>query len=128
MSRWNGVIRLFRRRVAGVKGREWRLGVMEPRLRGRVLRTVALAALLSVAPACSATAGNKWGSGQPSGSIVRRVFRPILEPQVTKQFFPSGYAGATYGPGPGMRVYPSMYRRATGQAHCAGCQNPSHSH
>ena len=92
------------------------------RLRGRMVRTVAVAALLSVAPACSATAGgNTWGSGQPSGSLVRRAFRPLFEPQRTKPFYLSGYAGATYGPGPGMRVFPSMYRQAAGHGACATC-------
>ncbi len=77
----------------------------------------ALAILLSVAPACNATAGHKWGQGArtPDGSTRRLSLRPLYEPSRAKSLYLSGYAGANYAPsGRGGLLYPSTYRQATG--------------
>ena len=79
---------------------------------------IALSALLSVAPACTATAGHKWGKSAPAaganGAQRRISLRPLYDPARTKKFYLGGYAGANYTPsGPGTLMYPSTYKQAT---------------
>ena len=89
---------------------------MTPRRRlSALLATVAV----TLAPACSASAGHKGGTLRPgaaSGS-GRVAYRPAFPDQPGKAFYLSGYAGANYGPagaGPGYSPYPRTYRQATG--------------
>ncbi len=105
---------------------------MDRHVRRRVGLIVALAALLCIAPACNATAGgHKWGSGQPSNSVVRQAFRPLFAPDRGHQFYLSGYAGAAY---PSRRraaapaVYPSTYHQATGLGPWAVLPHPLRHH
>jgi len=73
---------------------------------------------LIVAPACNATAGNRWGrwTGTPAAtSPQRRIsLRPLYDPSRAKKFYLSGYAGANYATnGSSGSVYPSTYKEAT---------------
>ena len=83
----------------------------------RLVTIPALALLLMIAPACSATAGHKAGqiNRDPGNSSRRISLRPLYEPGRAKALYLSGYAGANYAPsGPGGLLYPSTYRQATG--------------
>jgi hypothetical protein len=92
---------------------------------------VALAAILLVAPACNSASagGNTLVRRQPDSPIVRRAFRPILEPERVSRVYPSGYAGAAYAPlfGP-PPAYPSTYKQGTGLGHWAVFPHPLRHH
>lgn len=82
--------------------------------RGSVTGFLGLSLLLSVVPACSASAGCRMPGAQadgsaPSGNIVYRPIYPGTVPP-RKPFFLSGYAGATYPPvGQGGVLSPTGY-------------------
>jgi len=80
----------------------------------------ALSALLAVVPACSASAGHKWGLFGPRSTPDGRVaLRPAFPPPGrTKPLYLSGYAGATYAP---LRPYnPTSYTAGHGHGHPFG--------
>ena len=82
----------------------------------------ALALLLAVVPACTASAGHKFFGGRGvAGTTPGRVaYRPILAPS-NKQFYLSGYAGAVYPPLGAGRGF-----KATSYSHPASCPCGAH--
>ena len=86
------------------------------RLNPRLVRLGLLSLALSVAPACSSSAGGvRDGRGLGARLADRVAYRPVYpEPNPvprTRALFLSGYAGARYGPAQaGRPVYPTSYQ------------------
>ena len=85
------------------------------RLNSRSVRLGLLSLALSVAPACSSSAGGVRDGRSLGARLADRVsYRPVY-PEAnpvprTRALFLSGYAGARYGPAQaGRPVYPTSY-------------------
>lgn len=98
----------------------------------RTLFAPALAALLTIAPACSASAGHKWGQGlglrSDPTATNRSAMRPTGSPLArTRPLYLSGYAGENYGPGGAASpLNPTGYRVRTRGGCPTGCGHPGH--
>ena len=80
--------------------------------RPRLTRSLLLSMLLAVVPACSASAGHKWGRAPATAAdgSGRVAYRPAYPLARTRALYLSGYAGATYGPGgPGGPLSPTGF-------------------